>query len=249
MSGVARVDVPMIGRLAELRGRVSSHWLASAIACAYLLVSVVLGVAVLTVPKPAETAAAPAASTPTTESGTSVPTTADDSRSHGGASSTTTVPHPTSLAAPPTPPAPPGFRWVSGPGGIRTVIPTGWRTTRSTGPGSMQATDPADPGRFVKFGGSAAPTLGIESLHVQYENDFALRENNYQRLVLESASYGGHDAVQWEFEHRDGAGVSHVGSLYWRANGKEYFILASAPISEWAQMKPIYDVMVANADP
>jgi hypothetical protein len=241
----------MMGRLAELRGRVSSHWLASAIALAYLLASVLLGAALLANPKTADSEAAPAASTPTHEFSSSLPapspTRTDDSGSHGGATTTTTTrPHTTTVVPPP---APAGYQRVTGPAGIRTVVPTGWHIARSTGPGSMQATDPSNATRFVKFGGTVASPLGIEPLHIQYENDFAVRETSYLRLVLQSASYGGHDAVQWEFEHRDGAVVSHVCSLYWRANGKEYFILASAPVDVWDAMKPVYDTMEANADP
>ena len=78
---------------------------------------------------------------------------------------------------------------------------------------------------------------------------FAVRATDYHRITLSSASYGGHDAVEWEFEDREGANVMHVRSLYWRAGGKEYFVLASAPAPRWAQMQPIYDTMVANATP
>ncbi|HEV8562292.1 MAG TPA: hypothetical protein VGR06_38720 [Actinophytocola sp.] len=246
----------MIGRLAGLRGRVSSHWLASAIAGAYLLASVALGIALLSNPSPEQATAAPAASTPSLYFDENspppyIPDIADDSRLGRTTATTTTKPRPTTTttAAPPSAPAPMGFQRVNGPAGVKTVIPDGWRPTRSTGPGAMQAVDPGGSGRYVKFGGSDAPALTIESDHVRYENDYAVRSQEYRRLELSSAVYAGHAAVRWEFEHRDGTGVAHVASLYWRAGGKEYFLLASAPAAQWEQMKPIYDAMVANSDP
>ncbi|HEV2784389.1 MAG TPA: hypothetical protein VGX25_33805 [Actinophytocola sp.] len=177
-----------------------------------------------------------------------VPGPADDSPTPEGPTSTTT----TTTTAPPKPTpgdVPAGYQRVTGPAGMRTVIPTGWRTQRSSGPGAMQAVDPADADRYVKYGGSAAPLIAIETSHIRYENDFAVRAPDYRRLKLDSATYGGHDAVEWEFEHRDGDGILHVRSLYWRADGKEYFVLVAAPAARWTAAKPIYDTMIAHATP
>lgn len=255
----------MIKRLAGLRGRVSSHWLASAVASGYLLASVALGVILLSRQDDVPSAAAPAASTPTypfDESTTTAPPyvsdapdvpdgpdSIDDYRTHGRPTRSSTTHPRTTTTPPPTAPAPAGFQRVNGPAGVQTVIPAGWRPTRTSGPGAMEAADPAGNGRFVKFGGSDAPTLGIDTSHVQYENGFAVRTPDYRRIVLASAKYAGHEAVEWEFEARDAGGLAHVRSLYWRVGSKEYFLLASAPAAQWPQMKPIYDAMVANADP
>jgi hypothetical protein len=248
----------MIGRLTRLRGQLSSHWLASAVAVGYVVLSVALGIALLATPEVDGGGAAPAASTPTyiyeddpTSDLPFLPEPADDSGPLATSSappsttSTTTTPPPTSTAA--TPPA--GFMWVNGPGGLHTVIPSGWRTMRSTGPGAMQAVDPAEPVRYVKYGGAAAPPLAIDASHVQYENGFALRAMEYKRIKLSSAAYGGHDAVEWEFEYREAGNLLHIRSLYWRADGKEFFVLAAAPASRWETMIPVYDAMIANATP
>jgi hypothetical protein len=245
----------MIGRLAGVRGKLSSHWLASVFAAGYLVLSIVLGVALLTSPASSTRAAAPVASTPTyifqdtpTDAPIPVPNKTDDS---GALSTTTTPPPPTTTTSrpPATPPAPDGYQRVSGPAGLRTVIPAGWHSARATGPGAMLATDPVGSGRYVKYGGSTAPDLAIETSHVQYENGFAIRALDYKRIKLQSATYGGHDAVQWEFEHREGSSVKHVCSLYWRADGKEYFVMAASPADNWSQMRSVYDTMVANATP
>jgi hypothetical protein len=248
----------MIGRLRGLRGKLSSYWLASTFAAGYLVLSVVLGVALLTAPVYTTGATTPMASTPTytfEDTPTDGPTKAPDPATDPGTAPTTVTPPasprpPATTSHPPAaPPAPVGYQRVSGPAGLHTVIPSGWRAARSTGPGAMQASDPADTAHYVKYGGAPAPALAIEISHVQYENNFAVRSASYQRIKLQSASYGGHDAVEWEFEHREGASMRHVSSLYWRADGKEYFILAAAPAGEWPQMRSVYDAMVANATP
>lgn len=246
----------MIGRLTRLRGRLSSHWLASIFALTYLIISILLGIALLNAPKVPGGGAAPVASTPTIDypdptdnPGLPDPGAPDDSGATGTATTTTTTQAPPTTTTSPKPNAPAGYQPVTGPAGLRTVIPVGWRSSRATGPGAVQATDPADAERFVKYGGSVAPDVGIEPAHIQYENGFAVRTPDYKRLVLSSARYGGHDAVLWEFEHRDHGDVQHVRSLYWRAGGKEYFVLASAPANRWDAMVPIYETMVANASP
>jgi hypothetical protein len=243
----------MIGRLAGLRGTLSSHWLASAFAGVYLVSSLMLGVALLSMPKTTGPGTTPAASIPTIvyeDSPTQTPPGSPDNRDDSGPTigPTTSTPTPTSPSKT-IPTAPAGFQLVSGPAGLRTAIPTGWPSMRTTGPGAMQATDPVDAGRFVKYGGSLAPDLGIEPSHIQYENGFATRAADYKRIALSSANYGGHDAVEWEFEHRDGINVMHVRSLYWRVDGKEFFVMAAAPSPRWPQMLPIYETMVANATP
>lgn len=241
----------MIGRLSGLRGTLSSHWLASSFAGAYLVLSLILGVTLLSMPKQSDAASAPAERIPTIvyeDSPTQAPLTGSDGSDDFPQSSSGTT-APTTKTKPPVPAAPAGYRQVTGPAGIKTVIPVSWRSARTTGPGAVQATDPADPVRYVKYGGSVAPGQDIASSHVRYENDFAARAVEYRRINLASASYGGHDAVIWEFEHRDGPNLVHVRSLYWRAGDKEYVILAAAPGERWPAMQSIYETMVANATP
>jgi hypothetical protein len=235
------------------RAQLSSRWLASTVALAYLAVSATVGITLLVSPKPPGAQATPTVTT--LESAKErdprdvprvIPNSSDDSGARGTTS--TTTPPPTTTPAP-TSTAPAGFQRVSGPAGIQTVIPNGWRTMRSTGPGSAQASDPDDAGRYVKYGGSPAPGIGIEPSHIEYEHGFAARSIDYRRIALSSATYGGHDAVEWEFEHHDGTRLLHVRSLYWRTSGNEYFVLAAAPTTKWPAMLPVYDAMVANATP
>lgn len=201
----------------------SSRWVAWAFAAAYLLVSAAVGAVLLAMPK-------------TDPAGADNPATymSDD-----------TIPTPGS----PTSPAPAGFQWISGPEGMETVVPDGWQTVSAGGPGAFRAVDPSDPGRIVGFGGAAASSTDIVGVHLAYEERFADRTTNYRRLDLNSATYGGHQAVEWEFQHEDGRGVQRVHALYWLVDGMEYFVFASAPEEQWARMKPIYEQMVAHSRP
>jgi hypothetical protein len=158
---------------------------------------------------------------------------------------------PTGFDGGPTPvvsPAPAGFEWVQGPAGLETVIPVGWRTVAAGGPGAMRAVDPSDPARVVGYGGAAAASSDLVGTHLAYEESFDKRTSSYRRVGLNSASYGGHPAVEWEFVHQDG-GMQRVHALYWLVDGVEYFVFVSGPVGQWARMTPVYDAMVANSRP
>ncbi|MGH3758159.1 hypothetical protein [Actinophytocola sp.] len=202
----------------------STRWLAVCCAAGYVVVSTVLGAALLMRPQ-VPSAASPEPSSPTyvADEGARTPAT--------------------------TRPPPRGFRHVSGPAEIQTVIPVGWRIARAGGPGAMRASDPSDAGRALGYGGAPAASTDIERLHLTSETLFAERTTGYERLGLSRATYGGHPAIEWEYEHHDGSGVQHVRALYWLVDGTEYFIFASGPDEGWSRMRPIYDEMVAHSRP
>jgi hypothetical protein len=200
----------------------SSRWVAWAFAAAYLVVSAAVGAVLLTMPK-------------TDAAGAENPTTYISSDGSSPPASTST--------------APAGFQQVRGPAGLSTVIPDGWQAVSAGGPGAMRAVDPSDPARIIGFGGARASSPDIVRVHVAYESGFASRTVAYRRLDLNSATYGGHPAVEWEFQHKDGRGLQRVHALYWLVNGVEYFVFASAPDEEWPRMVPVYEAMVANSRP
>jgi len=200
----------------------SSRWVAWAFAAAYLVVSAAVGAVLLTMPK-------------TDAAGAEDPTTYISS---DGAS-------PTELSSS----APAGYQRVNGPAELSTVIPDGWRAVSAGGPGALRAVDPSDPARIIGFGGARASSPDIVRVHLAYESGFASRTVAYRRLDLNSATYGGHPAVEWEFQHRDGRGLQRVHALYWLVGDVEYFVFASAPDEEWSRMKPVYDALIANSRP
>jgi hypothetical protein len=156
----------------------------------------------------------------------------------------TTTRKPTSSAAD----APNGYQRVSGPGGMTTVVPEGWPSEPSTGPGNIQATDPNDPRRMLKYGGSPEPAEDIHSSHVAYESQVAKR-TGYRLIRLDQLTFHGSDAIDWEFSWTPPEGPRHVRSLYWRRDGYEYFVYAAGPEDTWADTKTVLDEMIDNATP
>jgi hypothetical protein len=209
--------VKLVARVRSL----SSRWLAVCCTAAYLVVSTVLGMALLARPEIPSIA----------EPGTSQPSYVADRGS--GADR----------------PPPPGFQAVAGPAKIKTVIPIGWRIARAGGPGAMRASDPSDAGRFLGYGGAPAETTDIAGQRVLAETQLAERGGDYTRVRLAQATYGGHPAVEWEYRHDDGSGTRHVRALYWLVDGIEYFVYTSGPDERASRMRTVYDAMVANSRP
>jgi hypothetical protein len=140
---------------------------------------------------------------------------------------------------------------VSGPGGITTVIPPGWTVAPTSSPGSVQATDPSDSTKFVRYGGSAAPATPILQSHLGAERDFSSQANRpgYARLTLEQTTVRGYDAVDWEFEWDAPEGRRHVHAMYWRADGTEYFVYVSTRLADWPGYASVFSSMLDNARP
>ncbi|WP_018685654.1 hypothetical protein [Actinokineospora enzanensis] len=217
------------------RRQLTSRWLASSLVVAYAAVSAAVGTVLLLAPKEADPQARPA------------PTYVyEDPPAPSIGSAPSTSPHPSRVAMPAVPE---GYQRVAGPGGLITTIPAGWTVKRSSGPGAMQATDPADPNRYVRYGGAAMPAAGLVESHVEYERTYASAHPNFTRQSLGTTTYHGVQALDWEFEHDSPAGRRHAHSMYWRIDGVEYFVYASSTVDSWPETETIYQTMIDNATP
>lgn len=137
---------------------------------------------------------------------------------------------------------------VAGPGGMTACVPNGWPTKVATGPGAMQADDPTG-SRWLRYGGSATAVTDSYQVHADYERTFSSNKSNYASLRLERTYVRGMSAIDWEFEYDATDGRRHVRSVYWLAQGYEYFVYASAPVALWPDTQEIFDVMLDNATP
>ncbi|MGH3623585.1 MAG: hypothetical protein ACRDQ5_17590 [Sciscionella sp.] len=145
-----------------------------------------------------------------------------------------------------------GYQSVTGPAGTGTTIPAGWPShPQPNDPNAgMEAQDPYDDTRFVRYGGYPTSEPDLLGERVGYENDFLSEHSGYTRLAMRSTSHHGNPAVQWEFEYDDETGVRrHVSVLYWHAGGNEHLVYASSEASDWTRMRSIYDAMVDTATP
>jgi hypothetical protein len=155
----------------------------------------------------------------------------------------------TSVSESSTPALADDLQEVSGPGGMATAVPTGWPSSRAPGPGAVQATDPADAARFLRYGGSPVPDQDGYDTHVAYQSDFSKSHKAFQSMRLERTVLHGAAAVDWEFEWDAPEGRRHVRSVYWRTQGYEYFVYASSLVDRWPQTQPILDAMITHATP
>jgi hypothetical protein len=137
---------------------------------------------------------------------------------------------------------------VSGPDNMTTDIPNGW--TAVTYGDYVQAGDPNDSGRFVRYGATTAPTGDLLSSLTSAEQTNTSIQTGYQRLQLQSVSYhNSSDAVDWEFEYVKNGMTRHVESRWWVANGMEFWVYVSATADRWPDTAPIFGVMTATATP
>jgi len=146
----------------------------------------------------------------------------------------------------------PEYQSVTGPAGLRTVVPHGWTRTAAPGPGAAQYVDPFNSQRMVRFGGSQTSTEDMLAVHQDYEATFAAEKPGYELIALSSTTFHGAEAVQWEFEYDaapEAGGRRHVSSLYWLAGDTQYFVYASAPDDEWPKMTEIIASMLEGATP
>jgi hypothetical protein len=170
------------------------------------------------------------------------------------ATTTTRVPtFPTSLhtttTTTTTTPQPAGFDRTAGPGGLSTVIPAGWPVVPcASSSGCSQSDDPADPGRFLRFGGTQSPAATLHAVQSHQERQFAKRPG-YQRVRFESGTYHGYPSVEWEFEWNSNGTRRHVRVTYWRAGGYDYLVYASSTLDKWPETISIYQAMIDNSLP
>ncbi|WP_436491766.1 hypothetical protein [Actinokineospora sp. HUAS TT18] len=211
----------------------SSIRLGLLIATANLAVCACVAVVLHLATKPAASAAA-------------ITTTSDSAEPARTTTTRTTTTRPTQITT--TTDALAGFTRVSGPGGMSTLIPAGWPQKTGTGPGNLEATDPAGNGRNVKYGGAPHDGKDLLTSHIEYAQTVSTRPG-YRQLQLGLVSFHGGDAVDWEFVLDSGGGTRHVRSLYWRRDGYEFFVYAGSQEELWPETQAILNTMIDNATP
>ena len=138
-------------------------------------------------------------------------------------------------------------RTVAGPGGIRVEIPAGWTVGDSPAAANQQASDPRDPGVFVRFGASAPPDVPLLTEIQNGERGNPNVQNGYQRIQLAGTSFLGQAAVDWEFTFVKDGVTRHASGRYWRQDGLTYVIYLSAPDARWPSVRWVFDVLADSA--
>jgi hypothetical protein len=148
---------------------------------------------------------------------------------------------------PPSLSIPNGYQRVISDSGMSTIVPKDWSVEPCvSGNGCEQADDPADSSRFIRFGGSPAPTRSLIETLIDYEEQFAANSPGYHRIYLQSGAYEGHESMEWEFEWDSGGTRRHGRGTYWRANGMDNFVYVSSPTSTWTTTVGYYMDILRN---
>jgi hypothetical protein len=143
---------------------------------------------------------------------------------------------------------PDGYTPVSGPGGVRVPIPSSWSVHAGAVATNLQADDPGRPGRFVRFGADAMSSGDALATIQSYERDTPTIRKGYQRLRLESVSFGPTGtAVDWEFTFSKDGRSRHAYGRYWYEDGLLYVVYLSAWSVDWPDSQDILTVVLNGA--
>ncbi|GAB1516658.1 hypothetical protein JCM33774_87030 [Actinophytocola sp. KF-1] len=140
-----------------------------------------------------------------------------------------------------------GFTQVTGPDGMTTHVPAGWRVT--TAPGVTRVADPAGTSTELWFGSSVPEGRDAYAARADCARRLAATRDGYAQVRLERTVVRGAPAVDWEFEYDAADGRRHVRSVHWRHGGREYFVRAAAPARLWPRAGEALAVMLARSTP
>ncbi|MFF1822170.1 hypothetical protein ACFVWG_32995 [Kribbella sp. NPDC058245] len=156
---------------------------------------------------------------------------------------------PTAPVSTPTPTPSVDYKDVDGPGGVITKIPSGWTAKVRAGKSDAQASDPARPTSFLRYGGSQAVAQPLIEVMRNAEGNFIKQHPGYKLITLQSETWRDHEAVTWNFEFDTPDGRKHVESVYWRARQNDYVLYASALVPDWPALQKIYTTAYDAAQP
>jgi hypothetical protein len=149
---------------------------------------------------------------------------------------TTTAPSTSATTAPTS-------QTTSAPGGLRVALPAGWVVTDGPVASNLQASDPADPVSFARFGGAPPPAVGLLAEIQSGERTNPNVRNGYHRIRLEPRTFLGTEAVDWELTFVKEGVTRHALGRYWRSGGYGYVIYVSSPEVKFSALRPVFDLM------
>jgi hypothetical protein len=220
-----------------------------------VLLVAVLVVAVLQLHGRATSQPVPAAQQPvvTAQSTFDPPTVTDPPNETESGSAPSFTPSSVPSSVPPTAEpgvAPDGYRRVSGPGGVEVSIPIDWTAHPGPSQANYQADAPDGSGRFVRFGGAAAPDGDLVATLDEYARTNPNIQSGYRQLRLETVAYGtATQAADWEFLYLKDGVQRHAYGRYWIVSGVEYVAYLSTPAAGWTDSEQMLDVLITTATP
>ncbi|MCP2249416.1 hypothetical protein [Lentzea aerocolonigenes] len=213
--------------------KLSSRSLALALASAYLVVSTLTGIALMTEQKP-EPHALDATTydyTTTTATGTTTTTTRPARR-------TTTTTADTS------------YDLVNGAYELVTAIPKGWSVRQGDVSTVSVARSDTMPGYEVRLGG-APPDEPAKTLleRISTAHEAKLGKNSYAMETLRDTRFHGYPAVEWSYTTTSNGTSQFCTGAWWEAGGIEYVLFVVSPLSGRATAEKLLNLMTTHAKP
>jgi eukaryotic-like serine/threonine-protein kinase len=129
----------------------------------------------------------------------------------------------------------------------RVAVPAGWEVR--DGPGNL--TDHVDPatGAYLRVDWTDDPAADPVADWEANERGFAERQDAYERVRLEPATYRGEDAALWEYTYRDGGADLHALNLNVLAGDRAYALNLQAPAEDWDEVAALFPAIAGGFDP
>jgi eukaryotic-like serine/threonine-protein kinase len=129
----------------------------------------------------------------------------------------------------------------------RVAIPAGWEVRDA--PGNL--TDHVDPatGAYLRVDWTDDPAADPVADWEANERGFAERQDAYERVRLEPATYRGEDAALWEYTYRDGGADLHALNLNLLAGDRAYALNLQAPAEDWDEVAALFPAIAGGFDP
>ncbi|GAB2819093.1 hypothetical protein [Lentzea nigeriaca] len=214
--------------------KLSSRSLALALATGYLVVSVLIGAAMVAAQKEEPRALNdPTYDYTTTTKRTTATTTTQPVRR------TTTT---TTRAI--------DYQRVSGAYELVTAIPEGWSTRTGDVSTVQVARSAAMPGFEMRFGG-APPDDPSKSMlgRITAAHQAKLGKNSYEVEELTDTKFHGYPSVVWSYTTTPNGTRQYCTGVWWEAGGIEYVLFVVSPPSERTQAESLLNLMTTHAKP
>jgi eukaryotic-like serine/threonine-protein kinase len=129
----------------------------------------------------------------------------------------------------------------------RVAIPPGWEERSAAG----NLTDYVDPstGAYLRVDWTDDPAPDPVADWEENEAGFAARQDDYERVRLEPATYRGEDAALWEYAYADGGADLRALNLNLLAGDRAYALNLQSPAGDWEDVGALFPAIAGGFDP
>ncbi|GGU29002.1 hypothetical protein [Lentzea flava] len=142
------------------------------------------------------------------------------------------------------------YRLVSGPSGLVTAIPNSWTVSQGDVATVQIARSSAWPGFELRFGGAPPenPQLSLFQ-RISAAHEAKTGKNSYSMESLRDTTLRGYPSVKWSYTTAPNGVAQFCTGAWWEANGVEYVLFVVSPPSGRAQAEKMLSLMTTHAKP